>query len=137
MTFHVKLSHLSVAAAVAAMLAVPHPAKGAVRVCKERVSSVIVIDKSEKAGKRRALDDCKMKAGLFGERYTSWRLAANKRLACTVVKGQGYACFAYGSPCTIKQVPPLKRSGPSPFPADARSAPTPAKIGRCNGRTKV
>ncbi|MHA1180650.1 MAG: hypothetical protein ACTSSR_08050, partial [Alphaproteobacteria bacterium] len=73
MTLRVRLCHLSVAAA--AMLAVPHPAKGAVRVCKGPISSAVAIEKSEKAGKRRALDDWKAKAGLFGMEYTSWRLA--------------------------------------------------------------
>jgi hypothetical protein len=98
------------------MLAVPHAAKGAVRVCKGPVSSAVAIEKSEKAGKRRALDDWKAKAGLFGVEYASWRLAANKRLACTAVKGQGHACLAHGSPCIIKQVPPLTGSGPKPIP---------------------
>lgn len=112
----IKLSHLPMMATVAAMLATPHPAEGAVRVCKGPISSVIVFEKSEKAGKRRALDDWKAKAGLFGEGYTSWRLAASKRLSCTLVEGQGSACLARGSPCTIKQVPPLKRLGPKPIP---------------------
>lgn len=116
MTLRVRLCHLSVAAAVAAMLAVPHPAKGAVRVCKGPISSAVAIEKSEKAGKRRALDDWKAKAGLFGMDYTSWRLAADKRLACTAVKGHGHACLAHGSPCIIKQVPPLTGSGPKPIP---------------------
>lgn len=116
MTAQIKLSHLPVTVTVAAMLAAPHPAEGAVRVCKVAVSSVIVFEKSEKAGKRRALDDWKAKASLFGEGYTSWRLATNKRLACTRVKGQGYVCLARGSPCTIKQVPPHKRLGPEPIP---------------------
>lgn len=116
MRHQIKLSHLTVAVAVAAMLAAPYPAKGAVRVCKGPVSSVMVFEKSEKAGKQRALGDWKTKAGLFEKGYASWRLAANKRLACTLVKGQGYACLARGSPCTIKQVPPLKRLGPKPIP---------------------
>ncbi len=105
MTLRVRLCHLSVTAAVAAMLAVPHPAKGAVRVCKGPISSAVAIEKSEKA-----------KAGLSGMEYTSWRLAADKRLACTAVKGQGHACLAHGSPCIIKQVPPFTGSGPKPIP---------------------
>ncbi len=116
MTLQVRLRHLSVAAAVAAMLAVTHPAEGAVRVCKGPISSAVAIEKSEKAGKRRVLDDWKAKAGLFGMEYTSWRLAADKRLACTAVKGQGHACLAHGSPCIIKQVPPLTGAGPKPIP---------------------
>ena len=111
-----RLPHMPFMAIVVAMLAALHPAQGAVRLCKGPVSSAIVYEKSEKAGKRRALDDWKAKVGLFGEGYTSWRLAASKRLSCTLVKGQGYACLAHGSPCTIKQVPPLKRLGPKPIP---------------------
>ncbi len=116
MTIKVRLVRLSVAAAAAVIVAGPFSPEAAVRVCKEPVSSAVVFSKSEKAGKRRALDDWKTKAGFFGERYTSWRLAANKRLTCAPVKEQGYLCFAHGSPCTIKQVPPLERFGPAPRP---------------------
>ena len=116
MTLQVRLWHLSVTVWLAVMLAMPHQAKGAVRVCKGAVSSTVVIEKSEKAGKRRALDEWKAKAGVFGVGYASWRLAANKRLACTAVKGQGHACLAHGSPCIIKQVPPLSGPGPKPIP---------------------
>jgi hypothetical protein len=116
MMLQIEFSNLTAAAATMAILAALQPAKGAVRVCKEPVSSVIVFEESEKDSKRRALNDWKMKAGLFGEGYTGWRLAANKYLACTGIEGQGYACLARASPCTIKQVPPLKGYGPKPVP---------------------
>ena len=76
MTIKVRLMRLSVAAAAAVIVVAPYSPKAAVRVCKEPVSSAVVVSKSEKVGKRRALDDWKTKAGVFGERYTSWRLAA-------------------------------------------------------------
>ncbi len=101
----------------ALMLAAPQLAMGAVRVCKTPVSSAIFTETSEKAGKRRALADWRAKAGAFGERYTSWRLAAKKGLVCTPVKGKKHACIAPGAPYTIKQVPPLKRLGRMPIPS--------------------
>jgi len=137
MMLQIEFSNLTAAAATMAILAALQPAKGAVRVCKEPVSSVIVFEESAKDGKRRALNDWKMKAGLFGEGYTGWRLAANKYLACTGIEGQGYACLARASPCTIKQVPRSKASAPGRFRADGRCPPTLAKINRCNGQTKV
>lgn len=116
MTLQVRLWHLSVTVWLAVMLAMPQPAKGAVRVCEGPVSSTVVIAKSERAGKRRALDEWKAKAAVFGVGYASWRLAAGKRLACTAVAGRGHACLAHGSPCIIKQVPPLTGTGPKPIP---------------------
>ncbi len=116
MTLRLRLWHSCVAAAASVTLAMPHPAKGAVRVCKAPVSSTVVIENTEMAGKRRALDEWKAKASYYGAGYTSWRLATNKGLVCTAVMGQGHACIARGSPCIIKQVPPLTGSGPKPIP---------------------
>ncbi len=99
------------------MAAGPMPGHAAVRVCKGPVTSAVFTDESEKAGKTRALADWKAKVALLGERYTSWRLAIDKRLTCTLVENKFHACVAHGRPCTIKQVPPIPRLGPKPDPA--------------------
>jgi len=138
MMLQIEFSNLAAAAAMMAMLAALQPAKGAVSVCKIPASSVILFEEREKNSKHRARNDWKMKAGLFGEGYMGWRLAANKHRACTRrIEGQGYACLARASPCTIKQVPRSKASAPGRFRADGRCPPTLAKINRCNGQTKV
>lgn len=117
MMLRLNASIVTVTTVAALMLVAPQFAMGAVRICKKPVSSAIFTERSEKAGKRRALADWRAKAGVFGERYTSWRLAAKKGLVCTPTKGKRHACIAHGAPCTIKQVPPLKRLGPKPIPS--------------------
>ena len=137
MTLRVRLCHLSVTAAVAAMLAVPHPAKGAVRVCKGPIFSVVAIEKSEKAGKRRALDDWKAKAGLFGMDYTSWRLAADNGWPARPSKATDMHVLRTVLRASSSRYRRSPGQGPSPFPAEARVPPTPVKIRSCNGRTRV
>lgn len=78
MMLQIEFSNLAAAAATMAMLAALQPAEGAVGVGREPVSSVIVFEESEKNGKRRALNDSKMKASLCGEGYMGWRLAARQ-----------------------------------------------------------
>jgi len=116
MTLRLNASNVAVSIAAVLIFAAPQLALGAVRVCKPSISSSIFTETSEKAGKTRALAEWRAKAGVFGERYTSWRLAANKQLVCTLLDSGQNACLARGAPCTISQVPPLKRLGPKPTP---------------------
>ena len=137
MMLQIEFSNLTAAAATTAMLAALQPAKGAVRVCKEPVSSVIVFEESEKDSKRRALNDWKMKAGLFGgdTRAGAWRPTSIWHAPLLKVKDMRVlrvVLRARSSRCRRSRA-----TAPSRFRADARCPPTPAKINRCNGQTKA
>lgn len=85
--------------------AVGAPAAAAVRLCKAPVSSGLVTGASEREARKAALDAWRAKALVDGEPYASWRIAADKLLACEPRKSGGYECLARATPCTIEQAP--------------------------------
>lgn len=93
---------MAVAAAVAA---VSTPATAAVRLCAPPISSGPVLGTTENTARAAALAIWTSKARAHGEPYASWRLAAEKMLACKPRGDGAFECFARAAPCTIEQAP--------------------------------
>jgi hypothetical protein len=80
-------------------------AGAAVRICEPHVSSGLVTGTSEDTARAAALAVWKSKALAHGEEYGSWRLAAEKTLACLPRSDGAFECLARAAPCTIEQAP--------------------------------
>lgn len=80
-------------------------AGAAVRSCEPHVSSGLVTGTSEDTARAAALAVWKSKALAHGKEYGSWRLAAEKTLACLPRSDGSFECLARAAPCTIEQAP--------------------------------
>lgn len=91
--------------ALAVALVCGEPAAAAVRLCKEPVSSGLVVRPTEFEARKEAMTAWKAKAMEFGEPYSSWGVAVDKLFQCLPHKDGGFECVASGSPCTIEHAP--------------------------------
>ena len=95
----------------------PPAANAAVRICHGSVSSGVKEAGTEAEAHRLALTAWTEIAKSYGEAFTRWELANNRRLACSRMSTGGFRCLATGGPCGISQVPPdprLLKKRPSP-----------------------
>jgi hypothetical protein len=91
--------------AVAAALACGEPAAAAVRLCKEPVSSGLIVRPTELEARKEAMTAWKAKAMEFGELYAGWGVALDRLFECLPHKDGGFECMATGRPCTIEHAP--------------------------------
>lgn len=118
-----------ITAAAVALLVSAGSALAAVSLCEAPVSGGPQRGASEAAAKTAALAAWVREASrLYGARYTSWRLAQHKTLACEGSgSGASHVCEACARPCTIEQVPvpgarPLQRLDPLKRSAEGEPA---------------
>jgi hypothetical protein len=110
------------AVAVGAACILPIEARASVGLCKCAHSGEVAEDKSELRAKKLALESWIAHASRYGEGYTRWGIAWNRRLDCTRTDVGLFRCKANGHPCTVAQVPPddfvrLKRGTSNPGPS--------------------
>lgn len=92
----------------------------AVRLCKAPLAATGTHPQNELDARKAALVQWTQAARVYGEGYTSWRLADQRSLTCSTAAG-GVLCQAVGSPCTISQTPSLPGHK---APRDAGKKPT-------------
>ena len=92
-------------AAVSTAFVWGEPAAAAVRLCKEPVSSGLVVRPTELEARKEAMTAWKAKATEFGEPYAGWGVALDRLFQCLPHKDGGFECVATGRPCTIEQAP--------------------------------
>lgn len=112
---------LALIVAACAACALPIEARAAMALCEPSLAGETSEDRDELQAKKGALASWVARAGRYGEPYTRWGIAWNRRLDCTRTDGGLYRCTAIGHPCTIRQMPeekvtPLRRgtSGATP-----------------------
>jgi hypothetical protein len=92
-------------AVVGTACALPIEARAAMALCERLHVGEVVEDKSEEVAKRRALESWVSRAAKYGEPYTRWGIAWNRRLDCARTDTGLFRCTASGRPCSIRQVP--------------------------------
>lgn len=106
-----------VPAALALMIAaLASPAHAAVLQCAAPVFGDIVEAPTELAARKAAIASWSKKISHLGDRFTSWRLARNKRYQCGKLASGAWTCAAFAAPCTIRQKPPSAKPQPPQRP---------------------
>lgn len=90
------------------------PAGAAVLECRVAIHAVGEDPTSEAQARRRAMSRWLSQAAKFGQGYTRWQLAGNRRVFCAKTAAGHHTCAVTGEPCTVKQAPgmPTPKTGP-------------------------
>ncbi len=102
-----RLALVASAFAVAALTAGSmNASSAAVRLCKAPLAATGTHPQNELDARKAALVQWTQAARVYGDGYTSWRLADQRSLTCSTAAA-GVLCQAVGAPCTISQTPSL------------------------------
>lgn len=107
------------AATILAIVVMATPATAAVLQCAAPVFGDVVEAPTELAARKAAIASWTKKIAHLGDRFTSWRLARNKRYQCGKLASGAWTCAAFAAPCTIRQKPPSAKPQPPQKPGQA------------------